>query len=599
MPHDPPLLAPQAPPSGASGSGRSVSHSDAWNLSFARAENGRILASIERLHGTARAVVDELASAELARSLARAFAVALNATRAVVAVTDEQGLGAIGVYVVGQLVPPPPPDEPTLSLLLHVARQRRGLLASGPRDEVAYRLELGDLGWRNALAVPALDHSGRAVAVLLAVNRRGPAPFGAIEFRLAETIALQAAVGFERALLIERLGDWSTGLEALLAFGAAVNAHLDSSELVRHLVEHAARFLKGIGGLAGLAEPSPSGELEMVATGYWHRDGWSEGPRRFRRGEGLAGYLLEIEFPYLANDYPRDPLADFELVRRFAVARAICIPIKSSDGRVLGFFELHRAIDQTPFSWQDAMFLESLANTTAVAIENTRLLSDLEGKSQEIQALSAHNVTILEDERQHIARELHDEAGQALVGVKLGLQVMARLVPAEQFALREQLDHLREQVNGATARIKDLARRLRPPTLDQLGLEVALRQLAIEYSVRAGFEVDLDLPPIPACLASATEIAIYRIAQEALTNVAAHAEARRVRLSLIAEGGRLLLTVADDGCGFDPATVRHGLGLLGMRERVGMFGGTLTMATQPGEGTSIEVSVPWEGGDSV
>lgn len=599
MPHDPPVLAPSAPPSGTSGPGRSPTGTDVWNLSAARAESGRILASIERLHGTARAVVDELASAELARSLARAFANALNATRAVVAVTDEQGLGAIGVYVVGQLVPPPPPDEPTLSLLLHVARQRRSLLASGPGDEVAYRLELGDLGWRNALAVPALDHSGRAIAVLLAVDRRGPAPFSAIELRLAETIALQAAVGFERALLIERLGDWSTGLEALLAFGAAVNAHLDSAELVRHLVEHAARFLKGVGGLAGLAEPSATGELEMVATGYWHRDGWSDGPRRFRRGEGLAGYLLEIEFPYLANDYPHDPLADAELVHRFSVARAVSIPIKSSDGRVLGFFELHRAAEQQPFTWQDAMFLESLANTTAVAIENTRLLSDLEGKSQEIRALSAHNVKILEDERQHIARELHDEAGQALVGVKLGLQVMARLVPAEQFALREQLDHLREQVNGATARIKDLARRLRPPTLDQLGLEVALRQLAIEYSVRAGFEVDLDLPPIPACLASAVEIAIYRIAQEALTNVAAHAEARRVRLSLVAEEGRLRLTVGDDGCGFDPATARHGLGLLGMRERVGMFGGTLTISASPGEGTSVEVSVPWEGGDSV
>src|SRR6185295_1669017 len=362
MPHDPFALISEPPVTRVTELARS--DPDPFSLSAARAESGRILAAIERVHGTARAVVDELASAELARSLARAFAVALNASRAVVAVTDEQGLGAIGVHVVGQ-VAPAAPDEPTLALLLHVARQRRGLLASAPHDEVAYRLELGDLGWRNALAVPALDHSGRAIAVLLAVNRRGPAPFGAIEFRLAETIALQAAVGFERALLIERLGDWSTGLEALLAFGAAVNAHLDSAELVRHLVEHAARFLKAVGGLAGLAETSPSGEVEMVATGYWHRAGWIEGPRRFRRGEGLAGYLLEIEFPYLANDYLHDPLADLDLVRRFAVARAVCIPVKSSDGRVLGFFELHRAAEQPPFSWQDAMFLESLANTTA------------------------------------------------------------------------------------------------------------------------------------------------------------------------------------------------------------------------------------------
>lgn len=597
MPRDPFALASSAP---ASGPGEPTPGSGAWDPGAGRAESGRILAAIEQVHATARAVADELSSSALAQSLARAFALALKAGRAVVAVTDEQALHAIGVHAAGHETSPPP-DEATLAFLLQLARQRRGVLASAPRDEVGPGQRLADLGWRNALAVPALDHQGRTVAVLLALDRRGPAPFGALEFRLAETIALQAAVGIERALLIERLADWSTGLEALLAFGAAVNAHLDAPSLVRHLVEHAARFLKAEGGLAGLAEPVPAGELEMVAHGYWHRDRWHEGGRRFRRGEGLAGLLLEIEFPYLANDYPSDPLADLELVRRFSVARAACIPIKASAGQVLGFFELHRDLSQPPFSWQDAMFLESLANTTAVAIENARLLSDLEAKSQEIRTLSAHNVTILEDERRHIARELHDEAGQALVGVKLGLQVMARLVPVEQFALREQLDHLREQVNGATARIKDLARRLRPPTLDQLGLEIALRQLAIEYSLRAGFEVDLDfdLSPIAASAASTVEIAIYRIAQEALTNVAAHSGARRVRMSLIAECGRLCLSVADDGCGFDPSSVRHGLGLLGMRERVGMFGGELTMAALPGEGTTVEVCFPWNGGGGV
>ncbi len=569
-----------------------------WSPPSGRAEDARILAAIERVHSTARAVVDELGSAEIAGSLARAFATALHARRAVVAATDEQVLGAIGDHRTGG-ADRQTGDEAPLELLLEVARHRRGFVANAPGDAVASRWTLGDFGWRNLLAVPALDHQGRAVAVLLAIDRKGPSPFGAIELRLAETIALQAAVGFERSLLIERLGDWSTGLEALLAFGAAVNARLDSAELVRHLVEHAARFLKAGGGLAGLAEPAPSGEHELVASCYWHRSGWSERPRRFRRGDGLAGRLLEIEFPCLINDYASDSLGDPDLVEAYGIARAVSIPIKSSDGRVLGFFELHRSAEQPPFTWQDATFLDSLANTTAVAIENARLLSDLEDKSEEIRALSMHNVTILEDERKHIARELHDEAGQALVGVKLGLQVMSRLVPAEQAALRDQIDQLREQVNAATARIKDLARRLRPPTLDQLGLEVALKQLAIEYSVRAGFEVDLDLPPLPSCLASAAEIAIYRIAQEALTNVAAHAEARRVRVSLRADAGSLRLTVADDGRGFDPSTVRHGLGLLGMRERVGMFGGTLSIDASPGLGTAIEVAVPWAGGDGV
>ncbi|HXU46671.1 MAG TPA: GAF domain-containing sensor histidine kinase [Thermoanaerobaculia bacterium] len=572
--------------------------SAAWSARAGRSDVSRALAALDGVHGGARAVVDELDRGELAKALARALAVALHTERAVVAVVEEAALGAIGVQIAGR-PSALPVDEATRRLLLRIAERRQGFVLNDPHAELpGGGPRLLDLGWRNALGMPAKNHQGRVIAVLLAVDRRGAAPFGPVEERAAETIALQAAVSFERALLLERLDDWSTGLEALLAFGAAVNKHLEPRALVRHLVEHAARFLKVGGGLAGLAAPAAPGapdDLEMIAEGYWFAGRWHEQERRFRRRQGLAGFVLENEFPYLANDYPGDPLADRDLAFRYEVARAACIPIKSSDERILGFFELHRTASQPPFSWQDAAFLESLANTTAVAIENARLLSDLEAKGRQIRSLSAHNVRQLEAERRHISRELHDQAGQALVSVKLGLQVMARLVPGDQPALREQLDRLRDQVNAATLQIKDLAQRLRPPILDQLGLEVALAHLAQEYGVRAGFEAELDCAPLPGRPSHALETAIYRIAQEALANVATHAGAARVRIGLAAEGGMLRFAVEDDGRGFDVPAAADGLGLLGMRERIGMLGGTLALVSAAGKGTTVEVAVPWEG----
>ncbi|MFN8667390.1 MAG: histidine kinase [Gemmatimonadaceae bacterium] len=198
----------------------------------------------------------------------------------------------------------------------------------------------------------------------------------------------------------------------------------------------------------------------MVSRARWHHGAWQEAPRRWVRQEGLPGYVLENEFPYLAGDYREDRLADEELRRD--VRYALCVPIKNPEHAVLGFFELYRGDSGQPFSWHDAAFLESLANTTAVSIENARLVRELAAKNDEIRTLSAHHVNRLEAERQHIARELHDEAGQALVGVKLSLQAMAHAVPDSLPAIKEPLAQLRNEVNRATARLRTLARRLRP-----------------------------------------------------------------------------------------------------------------------------------------
>ncbi len=216
-------------------------------------------------------------------------------------------------------------------------------------------------------------------------------------------------------------------------------------------------------------------------------------------------------------------------------------------------------------------------------------MKSLEIKTEQIQALSAHNLLRLEDERKHIARELHDEAGQALIAIQLGLQVLSRQVPAN---LRADVAQLGTQVGHSTKLLGNLARHLRPPTLDRLGLRGALRQLALDYEQRLDIAIVLDLSNTCDRLPEPVELALYRIAQEALTNTAKYADATRVDVTLARDEQEVIFSVRDDGRGFDDSAQHTGLGLRGMKERADMLPAQLSIHSCPGQGTEILVKVP-------
>lgn len=439
--------------------------------------------------------------------------------------------------------------------------------------------------------VPILNHQHHVVGIVEVHD-----PIGGLftdDHRLAlEAFAWQALVAFERARTLDRMHEWTKSLETLLAFTSVISQHASADVIVRRLVENAAALIRADAGLAGLALPSlDHDDAVMVCESYWRRGEWRDRRRRWARMEGLPGYVLETEFPYITNDYGADRLADPEFTAGpEPVTRALCTPIKASDGKLLGFFELHKLEGQSEFTWQDVAFLESLASMAAITMQNARLVKIVEDKNEQIRALSARHMERLEEERAHIARELHDEAGQALIGIKLKLQVLSRGLPTELLATREQLDDMREEVNASTTMLKNLARRLRPPTLDHFGLDVALRQLADEFQHHTGISVLLDCPADLPRLAS--DLAVFRVAQEAMTNAAKHATPTTVRLRLRLDDREVTFSVADDGVGFDPALPTSGLGLLGIRERVTLAGGEVAIDSAPGEGTTVTARIP-------
>lgn len=449
-------------------------------------------------------------------------------------------------------------------------------------------------GVRNSISVPLIASQNRVLGVVEFRTKRTGGLFTEDDIRAAVCLARIATSGLDRARLFCRIEDWRQSVETLLSFNATVNQQLEPEQMVRELVTNVTGFLEADGGMAGVLIRTDIGP-QLQCEGFYFNGLWSEFSRRWTLGQGIPGTVLQTQFPYLSRDYKTDPLREPRLCQSYDTGSCICVPIKSPKEEVLGFFQLHRRQGEPEFTWQDAAFLESLGGTAAVAIENARLVKSLELKTEQIKSLSQDHVRRLEEERRHIARELHDQTGQVLIGLKLRLQILDGLLSQDQADVKKELTELRSQVNNAAVQLKDLAKRLRPPTLDELGFEATMRELVTEFRNHSSFSISLDMDPVLE-LSSEAETALYRIVQECLTNVAKHASASRVSISFHSDGQRRVLRIADDGKGFDPDRATGGLGQIGIRERVAMLGGEILISSGKGRGTAVEVILSY--GDS-
>jgi two-component system sensor histidine kinase UhpB len=225
----------------------------------------------------------------------------------------------------------------------------------------------------------------------------------------------------------------------------------------------------------------------------------------------------------------------------------------------------------------------------ALAQSFNEMLDRLESERRE----SARRALVVQEgERQRIARELHDEVGQTLTGVMLQVEGLAGRIPEE---LREQLDELRETARHGTEEVRRIARQLRPEALEDLGLQSALAALAAAFGEQARVRIERRLEPgLP--LSQEQELVVYRIAQEALTNVARHARATEVQLHLQRTNEHVVLTVRDDGRGLPPTAIQSSHGIRGMRERAMLIDAQLAIAQPPAGGTEVRLSIPLESG---
>jgi PAS domain S-box-containing protein len=312
-------------------------------------------------------------------------------------------------------------------------------------------------------------------------------------------------------------------------------------------------------------------------------------------GEGLTGRIAAENRPLVADPFSIDPtgiqgLPRPELMPWRAAAGA---PLRIG-GKVMGVVTV--AFDRPhQFTDEELKLLLIVADRVAPAIERAQLVEAAKTAHDRLGALSRRLLSAQEEERRRLARELHDELGQVLTAVKINLESLERRPGALPLssALREAIG----SVDDAMQTVRDLALDLRPSVLDDLGLPAALRSHADRLARDARLEAHLSIDAVPH-LEPDLEIACFRVAQEALTNIARHAGASHVWLDLhlVAEG--LELRVRDDGTGFDVPTAREravggtSMGLLGMEERVSLVGGEFEVVAEPGSGTYVRARFP-------
>lgn len=221
------------------------------------------------------------------------------------------------------------------------------------------------------------------------------------------------------------------------------------------------------------------------------------------------------------------------------------------------------------------------------------LLDRLQRNEREFRRLGRAVWRLQEDERRRLARELHDGVGQNLTAIKHRLATIAASLPAGTEESRAALEATIALCGETLEDTRHLSRLLRPPVLDDLGLEAALRWLARSQGEASGLDISVDIEPLPA-FDSDLQTLLFRVAQEALNNVAKHAQASNVLLRLVVRAGLIQLQVADDGRGCEPAIALQsgGSGLGGMRERLRLYDGRLDMHSAPGEGTRLRAVVP-------
>jgi signal transduction histidine kinase len=215
----------------------------------------------------------------------------------------------------------------------------------------------------------------------------------------------------------------------------------------------------------------------------------------------------------------------------------------------------------------------------------------------ENQRLAQQYLDMQEYERKALARDLHDELGQYLNVVKLDALTVREALPPTAESARTTADGMIENIDRVYTVVGTLIRQLRPAGFDELGLAAALEHCIGEWRRRLGASIDLSIECDLAFLDAARGLTLFRLVQEAMTNIARHAKATRVKIHISSRPGadghaRIEVKIADDGCGMDLESPRSGLGLIGMRERTAAFGGTLSLASEPGAGFVVSATLP-------
>jgi signal transduction histidine kinase len=467
-----------------------------------------------------------------------------------------------------------PSDHGVLRVLLREARPVR--VADVTKEQHFFGFPPAHPQMRSFLGVPIFVRGVVYGDLYLAEKNGGE--FTEEDEEIVTLLAAQTGITIEKVQIHEGAVHWIRQLEALDELTRSVLEERDVLRLLGLIARRLRQLIAARGVLISL--PAPMGGLRVVVAD----------------GEGLTdlvGYDIPPESRH-ARTFARgkseridsvlaDPEMDQVLAGRIGAVAALFVPLVVHDRAIGIMYAFNKDGPDARFTDDDIRLAEALATRAALAVH----LSERVARETVDTILEAQ-----ESERSRIARELHDETGSALTAILLGLAAIdgaATLPDARQASAA-----LRKNASSALEKVSRLAFALRPAALDEFGLVPALRDLSSVLEERGGPKVELQIDlPADKRLPAKLETAIFRITQEALTNVVKHAEAETVRIAFALGERSVLLMVEDDGRGFSPARgAAGGFGLVGMRERVASVNGALDIESKRGAGTRLAVEIP-------
>jgi signal transduction histidine kinase len=398
---------------------------------------------------------------------------------------------------------------------------------------------------------------------------------------------------------------WGKGTFAALSGVLATAFGLD--ELLPLLIKQVVEATSPAdAGTLYLYDKSRQQLMAEASYGYTHNDvkfglGPGEGAvgRCYAQGKPLLFSSAELVAKQTATLKPVNSGCYLKMRQDLPTSLSVIVAPLVLGDNIFGVISLEHYQPHRPFSEADLLQLETLTGLISLLISNLQSRLELKHTKRSYRELLGKFLSRNEEERKKIAREIHDDLNQLLLSVKLNLEGMEGVLPEDSVRARERLAVSRSHITQALDGLRELSLNLRPPALDDLGLPQALdwhiRRLSEESSLPITLEVSGLSQRRPAPVA---EIELFRIAQEALSNVLKHAIASSARVKLDFGKLSLVLLVEDDGTGFDTSSAlsmsgdKQSLGLLGMRERAELCGGTLKINSTPGEGTRIKVEIP-------
>ena len=541
-------------------------------------EQERLRAVLE----AAIAVTSELSIEAVLQRIVEAAAKLTGARYAALGVIDQSGTGLENFVTTGF-------DEETIRSIGDFPRGR-GILGVLIRDAKPLRLpELGadprSVGFppnhppmKTFLGVPILLR-GVAYGNLYLTEKAGGEEFTDQDQELVQLLAAQAAVAIENARLYESATRWGDELRSLAEVGNALATEIELPRLLELIVTRLRELIDA--RLVFIAMPQADGEMlvETITGDNAERYvGMKLDPTRSK-----SSRVLERRRSERVDSLIEDPEVDQHAARHMGARTGLFVPLVVRD-RPIGVIVAQDKQHTDPrFTDGDVRIAEAFAERAAIAIDlSERVAGDALRRVVEGQEL----------ERKRLARELHDETGQALTSMLLGLRSIEEAT-RDQPQVRESVLALRELVVSTLHDVRRLAVELRPKALDDFGLVPALERLAETFAEQTAIEVHVQATLGDERLGPEIETALYRIVQEALTNVVKHAQASTISVVLTKKGDRVTALIEDDGQGFDASGGSgDGLGLLGIRERTALLRGRVAVESSEGTGTTVVVEVP-------